>query len=108
MGGVERLLLDMAPYYDRDRFDVRHCNLFDATGGEGPFPTGLRATGLPYSGIVGSRLFHLPRVARELRALIRDQSIDILHLHMAHATVLGGLVGRWVPGTRVIVSKHYT
>jgi len=108
MGGVERLLLDMAPHYDRDRFDVRHCNVFDATGGEGPFPTGLRATGLPYSGIVGSRLFHLPRVARELRALTRDQSIEILHLHMAHATVLGGLVGRWLPGTRVIVSKHYT
>jgi glycosyltransferase involved in cell wall biosynthesis len=108
MGGVERLLVDMAPHYDLTQFDVRHCNLFDATGGEGPFPRALKATGLAYVGIEGERWSHLPLVARSLRAMVREQAIDILHLHMAHATVLAGLVGRANPGTKLIVSKHYT
>jgi glycosyltransferase involved in cell wall biosynthesis len=107
IGGVERLLIDMARHYDLERFRVAHCNLFDATAGTGPFPAGLRDTGLPWFEIAGSRWSDLPLIVRNLRQLIRRERIDVLHLHMVRATVAGGIAS--VPRTRakVLVSKHY-
>ena len=107
IGGVERLLLDMAAHYDRDRFSVAHCNLFDETGGEGPFPTALRATGLPCFEIEGRRWNDVPRLVRELVRLIRREQIDVLHLHMVHATIVGGLTAWLLNPARVVLSKHY-
>jgi len=107
IGGVERLLLDMAPHYNRDRFCIAHCNLFDETGGTGAFPTGLRATGLPVFEIAGLRWHDLPRMVRQLRRLVRQEEIDVLHLHMVHATIIGGLAAFLPTRAKVVVSKHY-
>lgn len=108
IGGVERLLLDMARHYDLTRFSVAHCNLFDQAGGAGLFPTALRATGLPYFQIDGHRWYDLPKILRDLSSLIRRENFDVVHLHMVHATILGGLVGRSSPRSHVVVTKHYT
>lgn len=108
IGGVERLLLDMAEHYDFDRFTVAHCNLFDETEGEGPFPVGLRATGLPCYEISATRRWHhLPHVVREVRRLIAAEQIDVLHLHMVRATIVGGIASLLPQRAKVVVSKHY-
>ncbi|HVM38989.1 MAG TPA: glycosyltransferase [Sphingomicrobium sp.] len=107
IGGVERLLLDLAPHYDRARVHVAHCNLFDQAQGSGRFPTALKATGLPYVEIEGSRWHHLPGIIGQLLAAIRRERIDVLHLHMVHATIVGGLVALLSPGLSVVVTKHY-
>ncbi len=107
IGGVERLLLDMAKHYDLDRFSVAHCNLFDETGGTGPFLVGLRESGLPYFEIAGSRWNQLPGMIRRLRAVIQAQQIDVLHLHMVRATIVGGFASLMPHRAKVLVSKHY-
>jgi len=101
MGGVERLLVDMAPHYDLTQFDVRHCNLFDATGGEGPFPRALKATGLAYVGIEGLGQIVAPLVDpllggnlaryRSIRAATLAEAI----LALAHEKARGRFVHEW-------------
>lgn len=108
IGGVERLLLDMAPHYDRERFEIAHCNLFDRTGGGGPFPAGLRATGLAYYGIDAGGWAQAPRAVAQLAAMLRRERFDIVHLHMLHATLTGGLVRALGSGPRFVATKHYT
>jgi glycosyltransferase involved in cell wall biosynthesis len=107
IGGVERLLLDMAKHYDRDRFTIAHCNLFDQTGGTGPFLVGLRESGHPFFQIEGSRWNHLPQMIGKLRSLIQAEKIDVLHLHMVRATIVGGLASLMPHRAKVLVSKHY-
>lgn len=107
IGGVERLLLDMASHYDLDRFSVCHCNLFDESGGGGPFLIGLRASGLPCFEIGGNRWNHLPHMIGKLRSLIEAEQIDVLHLHMVRATIVGGLASLMPNRAKVLVSKHY-
>lgn len=107
IGGVERLLLDMTKHYDLDRFSVAHCNLFDQTAGTGPFLVGLRESGLPCFEIAGSRWNQLPRIVGKLRSLIKAEQIDVLHLHMVRATIVGGLGGLMPHRAKVLVSKHY-
>lgn len=108
IGGVERLLLDMAKHYDFDRFTVAHCNLFDETEGEGQFPVGLRATGLPCYEIAGTRQWHhLLNMIQEVRRLIEAEEIDVVHLHMVRATIVGGMASLLPHRAKVVVSKHY-
>jgi glycosyltransferase involved in cell wall biosynthesis len=107
IGGVEKLLLDLAPHYDRSHVEVWHCNLFDRAGGQGRFPTALKQTGLPYLEIRGSRWHHLPAIIWSLRQAIRKQRVDVVHLHMVHGTVIGGFVGLFSRIPRVVVTKHY-
>ena len=107
IGGVERLLLDMTKHYDLDRFSIVHCNLFDATGGPGPFMVGLRASGLPCFELTGSRWNHLPHMIGKLRSLIETEQVDVLHLHMVRATIVGGLASLMPHRPKVVVSKHY-
>ena len=104
IGGVEKLLLDMAPHYDSAKVALRHANLFD---GSGRFPAALRASGLPYEDVRGDRWYHLPAIIVRLRRLVREQRIEVLHLHMVHATILGILVGLSGADTRILVTKHY-
>jgi glycosyltransferase involved in cell wall biosynthesis len=107
LGGVERLLLDMASHYDVDRFSVAHCNLFDETERKGPFPRGVQATGLRLFEIAGHRWWDVPGMVRALRALIGQERIDILHMHMVHATIVGGMASYLPTRAKVVVSKHY-
>jgi len=106
IGGVERLLLDMAKHYDLDRFSITHCNLFGDTG-PGPFVVGLKASGLPYFEIAGRRWNHLPHMIGKLRSLIETEQVDVLHLHMVRATIVGGLASLMPHRAKVVVSKHY-
>lgn len=108
VGGVERLLLDLASHYDRSHFDVWHCNLFDRTAGTGAFPNALKATELPYFEIEGSRWHGLPKILRKLLRLIKSEEFDVVHLHMLHATIIGGVMACFARSPAIVVTKHYT
>jgi len=108
IGGVERLLLDMAGKYDALTFDVGHCNLFCADLGTGEFSQALKDTGARYFEIKGRKWFELPRILFRLITLLRAERFDVLHLHMLHATILGGFAAIFVPKTKVVVTRHYT
>ncbi|MBX7054539.1 MAG: glycosyltransferase family 4 protein [Pyrinomonadaceae bacterium] len=107
IGGVERLLLEMSDKYQVENFDVAYCNLFCDEEGEGKFPTAIRQKGLDYIEISGKRVRDLPSMARNLRKILEYRQIDVLHLHMLQATIVGGLAQM---GTRTstVVTKHYT
>lgn len=108
IGGVERLLLDMAGHYDSSKFEVSHCNLFCEEDGNGIFAKALKATGLRYFAIKGRRWFELPFILAALWRILGREQIDILHLHMLHATILGGLAAAFRPRVRTMVTRHYT
>lgn len=107
IGGVERLLLEMSDKYQVEDFDVAYCNLFCDEEGEGKFPTAIRQKGLDYIEISGKRVRDLPSMVRNLRKILEHRQIDVLHLHMLQATIVGGLAQT---GTRTstVVTKHYT
>lgn len=107
IGGVERLLLDMADRYDSDRFDVSYCNLFCEREGRGEFPTAIRAAGHRSFTIKGRRSSDVPIMLLKLIDLFRRERFDVVHLHMIKATILGG-VAALLSGTKTVVTKHYT
>lgn len=108
IGGVERLLLDMAGKYDASRFDVAHCNLFCSERGTGAFSQALKDTGARYFEIKGRKWFELPQIFFRLVSILRAERFDVLHLHMLHATILGGFTAIFAPKTKVVVTRHYT
>lgn len=54
----------------------------------------------------GKGLLDLKRL-RRLTALLRQERIDVIHAHLAYATILGGLAGRLV-GVPMVVTLHDT
>ncbi len=108
IGGVEKLLLDMADKYDADRFDVSYCNLFCDADGLGVFPTAMRERGLSVYQVTGRSLSDIPQMISGLARLLRQERFEVLHLHMLQATIIGSLAARFARGTKVVVTKHYT
>jgi glycosyltransferase involved in cell wall biosynthesis len=107
IGGVERLLLDLADKFDPAEIEFEYCNLFDDAGGEGAFPTALRRAGLRYHQIDGRSMSQVPSMALTLRKIIRENAYDVVHLHMMKATIVGWLATRG-SGVKTVVTKHYT
>ncbi len=82
-GGAERLLLDMAPHWDTDRFQVRYVYLLD----EGAQHEELEACPVESEGI-GLRGWLDPFGARRLFERLRDLRPDVLHTHLMLADCL--------------------
>jgi glycosyltransferase involved in cell wall biosynthesis len=108
IGGVEKLLLDMSDKYDAEKFEVSYCNLFCDAGGKGVFPTALRERGLNVFEVKGRSWGNVPGMVLKLGRLLRRERIDILHLHMMQATIVGGLAAKVASRPKVVVTKHYT
>lgn len=107
IGGVEKLLLDMSDKYNTDEFEVLYCNLFCDAEGAGVFPSALRDLGLKVLEVKGRKWSELPKMVADLARLLRRENIDIIHLHMLQATLVGGLAAEFSRSTRVVVTKHY-
>jgi glycosyltransferase involved in cell wall biosynthesis len=107
IGGVERLLLDLADKFDPAEIEFEYCNLFDDAGGDGAFPTALRSAGLKYHQVDGHRMSKVPSMALKLRKIIRDGAFDVVHLHMMKATIVGWLATRG-SGVKAVGTRHYT
>ncbi len=108
IGGVERLLLDSAGRFDRDRFEISYCNLFDEKDGNGEFSGGLRQRGAPYFHIPGCRYRDLPGIVLRLASLLRREKIQVLQVQMLHATIVGVVAARLARVPVVLVNRQYT
>lgn len=107
IGGVERLLLDLSDKYDPADAEFIYANLFDDANGAGAFPTDIKRRGLEYVQIDGHGMSDAPSMASKLRRVIRENSVDIVHLHMMKATIVGWLATRRL-GVPTVVTRHYT
>src|SRR5512145_1854553 len=85
-GGTELNAVRTAERLDRDRFDVRFLCLQP----EGALRQRLDAAGIPVTGIGLTSFFSVAAVRRamEIRSLVREQRIDVVHAHDPYANVL--------------------
>ena len=90
IGGVQSMLLNTLPYFDRERFELRVI----CTDRNGKLARILREQGVPVELVkVNGRLnpFHVWRLARRLRAL----RPDIVHTHMYASNITGVAAAHW-------------
>jgi glycosyltransferase involved in cell wall biosynthesis len=104
IGGVETLLVSMAPHWSLDRYDVGVC-FFNA--GERLYVDRLRDCGLSIHDIgVGRRgRVHFGVVPR-LCSLLRGLGIDIVHTHTISAQVYALAARRLIRRTLVVAHQH--
>ncbi len=98
--GATTCIAVWVPRYDPTRFDVRVCNLRGRDRGV----EYLERLGIPVVPVERGRFD--PRTLRDLVRIVRQQGIDLLHLHGYGATNFGRLAGRLV-GVPSIVHEHF-
>ncbi len=100
LGGGQRTVLLLAQNLDKKRFEVSVCS-----GAPGPLVDTLRRSGIPHLPATFSRKKFFPAV-REIRRILSENRIDILHTHGGVA----GLFGRWAarrsPGPALVHTIH--
>lgn len=98
IGGAERLIVDGAEHWDRERFDYRVAYVLpwkDQMVGS------LHAVEVDVE-CVGSERGMGPRAFRGLRRLVGEWQPDILHAHLPSA----GIMARVVGGAPVVYTEH--
>jgi len=99
VGGAEKLVLSLATSLDPNRFEVIPCALFRS----GPLEQEMRAAGieyrilgLPRRSVLAGPFFiaDVSRIVTALRRILKELSIDILHTHLTHSTLVGFLATR--------------
>lgn len=108
IGGAEKLLLDMADFYDNDNFFVSYCNLFGSPKKRDLFSESLTKNNLIKYDVTGHRLTELPSIISQLRNLIKSKKIDIVQTHLVHASLVGGIVGKLSGNHKTVITQHYT
>lgn len=108
IGGVEKLLLDMADKYDFSEFEVEYCNLFDNKKGRGVFPTALRQRGLKYHDVKFYSWYQVPQMVFKVANLIKKEKFDIVHTHMLKATIVGQMAAKMAGTAKKVLTRHYT
>ncbi|HLF57798.1 MAG TPA: glycosyltransferase [Thermoanaerobaculia bacterium] len=91
-GGAEALALEFARAHDRARW--RLTVAFLKSIGGNPFEPELRATGVPVVGLDVRNLRDW-RAFRRLLRLIESERVELVHAHLAYATIWGGAAARW-------------
>ena len=72
--------------------------------GWGPVAGQIRDAGIPVTAFGVTSPLQLPRAVRQLRALVRERSIDTVFSFLVHANVVAGLASRHLDGVRVLQS----
>ncbi len=98
IGGAERLIVDGAEHWDRERFDYRVVYVLPW---KDQMVDPLRAAGVEVD-CIGSERGMGPRAFRGLRRLIGEWQPDILHAHLPSA----GIMARMVGGAPVVYTEH--
>ncbi|MBN1356870.1 glycosyltransferase [bacterium] len=100
-GGVEKKLALTLPLFDRKRFNIRVICLRE----EGFYARSLRDEGIPVIvSHVGSRWS--PSGLWNLRKILRNLNIDIVHTHMYRANTSGTFAARWADVPVLISQLH--
>lgn len=103
LGGMEQVVIQLSRSIDRDRFDVRVLCLRS----EGPFAEELREAGIPV------RLLARPRgggpdyfAFSRLRAVLREERIEVMHTHNTEAMLTAGLAGALARVPTMVHTDH--
>ncbi|MBN2711790.1 MAG: glycosyltransferase [Planctomycetes bacterium] len=88
-GGAERIVLDLCSAMDRDEF----MPLVAALDGRGEYADLLRERGIEVIDLGAYSRCDLGVIWR-LRKILREWSIDIVHAHLIHSSVVGRLAAR--------------
>lgn len=100
-GGLERLLVDFARFYDSDQFELE----FVALGETGAPAEDIQKLGCP--------VIHFPLTApgklgriRQLQEFFREKNYDLLHTHNAYPHFYGTLAGRLAGIPAIVQTRH--
>lgn len=104
-GGTELNAVRTAERLDRDRFDIRFLCLQPG----GPLRARLDAAGIPVTGIGVRGLASVGALRRglQIRSLVRQERIDVVHAHDPYANVLAAPWARLAGGAAVIASHRW-
>jgi glycosyltransferase involved in cell wall biosynthesis len=102
VGGSERHLLTLLPALRARGVDARFLGLDD--GAPDPFYAQLDALGVPYDRLRAPRDLD-PVLLMRMARLLRRQRPDIVHTHLVHADVYGGLASIAARST-LVSTKH--
>lgn len=101
MGGLERVVIDLARFHNRELFEVEVVCL----GGEGELAAECRSHGIPVTALQLSNAGHFKRFSKLAKAL-RGLKPDVLHTHNSGPHV-NGVVARMLTRIPVLVhTKH--
>ena len=101
VGGTETHILELASRIDRSRYDVTVCSLKYG----GWVADELRARGILVVSLNGAGKLDA-RVFFRLWKLLKQEQPDVIQAFLFWANVSARLIGRLVPGSRVISSYH--
>jgi glycosyltransferase involved in cell wall biosynthesis len=101
IGGSERHLLTLLPALAERGLDVHFLGLDLAGEGPEPFYRELAAAGIEHERFPAPRDFQ-PFLAFRLMRAVFERETDLLHTHLVHADLYGGLV----TGTPLVSTKH--
>lgn len=102
-GGAQKLLVDFATEAIPRGVDVLVISL-RPTIHPAPYSLMLENAGAQVKILSISTLYD-PSAIPQLLTILREQKVDVLHTHLSHANILGGIVGR-LAGIPVVATLH--
>lgn len=102
-GGAEKLLTLAIPHLDRDRFDYEVCYMLpwkDALVPE------FQNAGIPTRCLNRTKEYDL-RIIPQLVRFLKERHVDVLHMHLPYAGIVGRISGKLV-GTRAMVYTEHS
>lgn len=102
LGGAERLLTLATPYLDRSRFEYQAAYLLPW---KNALVDELQRAGVPVTCLNHRRAFDL-RIVGRIAALLRERRIDLVHLHLPYAGIVGRLAARLAGVPCVVYTEH--
>ncbi len=102
LGGAERMIVDSLPYLDRDKFSYEVAYLLPSKNFLAPQ---IKSAGFAVSCVGMHNNYYLPKAVIQLRKLVQESQIDLIHAHLPLAGLAARTVGRHnrVP---VIYTEH--
>ncbi|MBI2857839.1 MAG: glycosyltransferase [Chloroflexi bacterium] len=102
VGGAERLLVSSIPYLDRSAFDYQVGYFLTGAGDLAPE---FEKAGIPLHCFNINSACDLGGFIR-LAQFLRQQDIDVLHIHSPHAGILGRVAARFSGVGKVVYTEH--
>ena len=103
VGGAEKLLATSLPYLNRSMFDYKVA--YFLTHKDGLVPE-FERVGIPVFCLNINKSYDLSSFTRLVR-LLRQQEIEILHIHGPHAAILGRIAAH-ISGVKAVVYTEHT
>ena len=103
VGGAEQLLATSVCRTNRKEFDYEVGYLVPS---QNTLVSKLEQHGIPVF-CLGQKRFYDPRVIYRLAKLLRSRGVDVLHIHLPYAGIIGRIAGK-LAGVKVIVYSEHT